>query len=201
MDSFITGSRKMVGTKPIEISENGYHNATASTDNHFPIPEAQAGIYYPRLWLEAFMRGALHWAPYEVADQYPNAARTLLQRWFGLYTYNWTPKLAALAVGRMSRLHADPGSPYAPARLPIRFGAIPSNLKSQLFGKRDGTYVLDLWRTSSIWTPARAGGAPVSVSSQNVTIEFPSPTKVTRYLPSTPAVAGDSTPFVPKAAS
>lgn len=200
MDSFTTGARKLAGSsKPIEYSETGYHNATASTDSHLPLPEAQAGIYYPRSLLEAYRRGALRWAPYELVDEYPDAGRTNAQRWFGLYRYDWSAKPAALAVGRTMRLHEDVGGAYTPAKLPVIIDNPVGDLLWVPFGKRDGSYLIDLWRTVSIWTGAVAGGSAKAVTPVNVTVKFPSPMKVTRHLPSSPAAANASS-FVSVAA-
>lgn len=199
MDAFITAGRRMA-TKVPEFSEESYHNATQSTDNHLSAPENVAGIYFARLLLEAWSRGVNRCETYELADQYPEPALTNPQRHFGLFRYGWIPKPAAYAYAHLMFLHADPGSPYSPAPLPIKVGG-PSDLRWTIFGKRDGSYVVDFWRAgTSIWTPAKSGaGTAKTVSPQTVTVTLPAEKTLTRYMvDGTPGYS--ATPYEPRAA-
>jgi hypothetical protein len=72
------GNAKSVsGTKPIYMTESGYHNALQQANNdHPPTPEDIAAVYVPRLFLDNFRRGIARTYLYGLFDERAGLAAT-----------------------------------------------------------------------------------------------------------------------------
>lgn len=156
--------------KPIWATETGYHNALAWTGENKPVPEDVAATYMPRLFLEYWRWGIQRTFAYELLDQFYEPEEEEAESHFGLLRNDLTPKPAFEALRNTIAILADPGAPFAPAALDYTLseggvplaGAESPDLHKVLLQKRDGSFYLALWRTTSVWDPA--GGAPIAAA-------------------------------------
>src|SRR3954447_22189760 len=98
LDDQLTAERTVTGSKPVMITETGYHNAMAYGGGHRPTSERAAGIYMPRLLLEHFRRGIPRTWLYELIDERLNTDNTNAEAHFGLLRNDWSEKPAATAL-------------------------------------------------------------------------------------------------------
>lgn len=164
------------GTKPIFATETGYHTALGWHGEHPPATEAAMATYMPRLFMEYFRWGIVRTFSYELLDEWPDPLLAERESNFGLLRHDLSPKPAFDALRNTIQILADPGAPFAPAELDYTLGEAgilfpgpeSTGLHKVLLQKRDGSFYLALWRTSSVWDPiARqtlsAPAAPVEV--------------------------------------
>lgn len=172
MDEQLQNEKIVAGSKPAAITEMGYHNATRTTSTHPPTSEAAVGIYTPRLYLEYFNRRVPRVYQYELYDHFVDKSGTGLanhEAHFGLISYDGRKKPAYRALRNLLALTADRGPAHTPGKLSYsltRPGTMP--ISQTLLQKRDGTFVLLLWRNVSVWDFKNRADTPVS--PVNVTI-------------------------------
>jgi VCBS repeat-containing protein len=181
MDLQIANQAIISGSKPVVVTEAGYHDAMASTGKHYPAPEEVAGTYVPRLMLEYHKRGVRSYL-YELFEQNPEPAYTDMESHFGLVRADGTPKPAYHAVRNMVRLTADPGEAFTPGALSYSAASSAAGLKQTLLQRRDGTFVLLLWRDVAVWDPiAKVHLKPAPAA---VNVRLGDAAKVTTHRPS-----------------
>ncbi len=164
-----TAVRGSIPHKPLVTTEAGYHNALNTTNGHRPVPEDVAGVYTPRVLLEHFLRGEERVYTYELIDEFDDPGLTDPEAHFGLLRRDWSPKPAYAAMKNLLGLLADPGPDFTAAPLPLKATGFPSDGKYLLTQKRDGQYVLLLWRDVAVYDPVlqqRQSTTPASVSLQ-----------------------------------
>lgn len=185
-------------SKPMWLTECGYNTAIHAVDGNSPVTEAVQAVYTPILMLEAYRRGITRAYLYELADDRRNDALDNTEKNFGLFAWDaqvepsWRAKPAATSLRNMQGLLADPGSAYTPPGLQIAVTGGDSGLRQLLFGKRDGSYLLCLWRDVSVWTPSatvKNGGKPVTVAGQTISVALGSSKTIKRYQPDSSASA------------
>ena len=169
-------------TKPLITTEAGYHNAMSSTNGHRPVPEDVAGVYTPRLMLEHFLKGELRTYTYELIDEFDDPGKTDPEANFGLLHRDFTPKPAFSAMKNLLGLLSDPGPAFTPQSLPFWVTGYPSDGKYVLTQKRNGQYVLLLWRDASIYDPVTKQPQPVTPT--NVTLTLAKAANLSVYRPS-----------------
>ncbi len=162
--------RTVVPSKPLITTEAGYHNAVNTTNGHLPVDEKTAGVYMPRLLLDHVMRGEERVYSYELIDEFDNTAKTNPEAHFGLLRRDWSPKPAYTAMKTLLGLMADPGPEFATQPLSLASAGWPSDGKYLVTQKRDGSYVLLLWRDAQVWDPVLRTALPNPTA--NVTLTF-----------------------------
>jgi fibronectin type III domain protein len=177
-----TAVRGSVPSKPLVTTEAGYHNALNTTNGHLPVPEDVAGVYTPRLLLEHFLRGEKRVYTYELIDEFDDPGLTNPEAHFGLLHRDFSPKPAYTAMKNLLGLLADPGAAFTPASLPVKVAGYPSDGKYVLTQKRNGQYVLLLWRDVQIYDPATK--QPQAVTPTNVTLQLAKTSHIKVYRPS-----------------
>jgi Fibronectin type III domain len=157
---------------PIVTTEAGYHNATETSNGHLPVPETVAGVYLPRLLLEHLLRGEQRVYSYELIDEFEDSGRTNPEANFGLLRHDLSHKPAYDAMKNLLGLLADPGPSFAPGSLALALDGLPSDgsTRAVLTQKRDGEFVLLLWRDVSIYDPSKQ--EPIQVTPADVTIRL-----------------------------
>lgn len=175
--------RESLPDGPLVTTEAGYHNATAAEGNHRGVPEDVAGVYLPRLLLEHVARGEERMYSYELIDSFDDPDLTDPEAHFGLLRHDLTPKPAFTAMRRLLALLADPGPAFEPQALPISATGFPADARYLLTQKRDGRFVLLLWRDVSIFDPVAQ--RPLDVTPADVTLDVDSPRDFTVHRPST----------------
>jgi len=188
MTAAIRGS---IASKPLVTTEAGYHNAMNTTNGHRPVPEDVAGVYLPRLLLEHYLRGEKRLYSYELIDEFADPGLTNPEANFGLLRRDWSPKPAFTAVKNTLALLDDPGPAFTPTALPIRVAGFPSDGKYVVTQKRNGQYVVLLWRDVSVYDPVLQ--QPQNVAPTNVTMELAKTSSVKVYRPSSGAAAVSET--------
>ncbi len=135
-----------------EFTEAGYHNALAAEAYHTPVSEEVAAIYLPRLLVTAFAGGARRTFLYELIDGKPDPGLADPQQHFGLLRNDLTPKPAFAALAALLRgLRSSPGAPASELpELAISPGR-EAGVQHVVLRRRDGSRVLALWRTVSVW--------------------------------------------------
>lgn len=125
--------------------------------------------------------GVLHQFYYEFLDD-PDTTGTDRESNLGLVEVpnktdpnTWTPKLAFNSMKAFLADMKDVGDPFTPEALPLTVTG-DSNVLWRLYGKRNGTYKLVMWKDNqNLWSEA---GGYVTVSTSNMTVETPLGTEV-----------------------
>ena len=177
-----TAIRGSIPDKPLVTTESGYHNAMNTTNGHRPVPEDVAGVYTPRVLLEHYLRGEKRVYTYELIDEFDNPGLTNPEAHFGLLRRDWSPKPAYTAMKNLLGLLDDPGPSFTPASLPVKVTGYPSDGKYVLTQKRNGQYVLLLWRDVSLYDPVTQ--TPQPVTPTNVTLQLAKGMNLSVYRPS-----------------
>jgi hypothetical protein len=160
MSFYICEARINAGpTAPLYITETGY-----STFGE--IDEKTAGKYISRALLFDSLAGIVRTYIYELHDDGTDTTNS--EDGYGLFRYDGTPKPAFNAVRSEIALLSDPGPSFAPAPLAYSVTGVAS-LRHELFQKRDGTYVLAIWKEARSWNPYRLREIPVAPSPVTVT--------------------------------
>jgi hypothetical protein len=115
------------------------------------------------------LRGDQRMYSYELIDEFDDPDLTNPEANFGLLHRDLTPKPAYTAMQNLLGLLADPGSSsFEPGSLAIEADGLPAGeARYVLTQKRNGQFVLLLWRDVSIWDPVeqeRVGVAPADVT-------------------------------------
>jgi hypothetical protein len=160
--------RKVWPGLPIVTTETGYLNDLSDPQG---IPETVAAKYLPRLLLEQYAHGIRRTYIYELLDVV-NAKNTVHST-FGLVHSDFSPKPAYLAIQHMIGILADPGSPFTPHDLAFTLSGQLSDVHHLLFQKRDGTYLLTLWKEFPSYDVNAK--KPLPVASQQVICTLPTP--------------------------
>ncbi|WP_435747055.1 hypothetical protein [Nocardioides sp. SYSU DS0663] len=162
--------RAVISGKPLVTTEAGYHNATNTTNGHNPASERAAGLYLPRLLLEHYTRGHARLYSYELIDEFHDPAKVNPEAHFGLLRRDWSPKPAYTAMKTLLGLLADPGPDFATTPLRLKVDGWPSDGRFVVTQKRDGRYVVLLYRDVSVWDPQARRDLPVEAA--DVTLAF-----------------------------
>jgi hypothetical protein len=178
-----TALRTVTPTQPLVVTEAGYHNAINTTNGHLPVPEDVSGVYLPRLMLEHYLHGDMRTYSYELIDEFDDPGLTNPEAHFGLLSHDLSPKPAYTAMKTLLGLLSDPGPSFRPSSLPVSVTGAPSDTRQLLTQKRDGSYVLLLWRDASVYDPVTHTSQPVQPS--NVTVNLASRASFDVYRPST----------------
>jgi hypothetical protein len=159
---------------PQVTTEAGYHNALGTDPvRHLPVPEDVAGVYMPRMLLEHVARGEQRMYGYELIDEFDDPGLADPEAHFGLLRHDLTPKPAYTAMKSLLGLLADPGPSFTPGSLPIDADDFPSDARYLLTQKRDGRFVLLLWRDVNVYDPVTQEQVPVAPEPVNVRLAQP----------------------------
>lgn len=180
----ITSAQQAVAPhKPVVFTESGYHDAMNAVGGHPPAPEDVVGIYAPRMLLDHILAGTRRLYLYELLDERPDPTGTDAEGSFGLLRNDFTAKPAYTALKNLLALTADPGPAFQPGTLGYQVNGGSADLRQLLLQKRDGTFVLLLWRDVSVYD--RLLHRRVPVSPDRMTLQLAEPATVTVSRPST----------------
>lgn len=178
-------------TQPATNTESGYFTSwSGSKAVSWVPPDVHAKYIRKHLmaWRHldrkaATPRGVLHQFYYELLDD-PDPAGTNREANLGLVEVpnrtdpsTWKVKPAYTKMQRFLAAMADPGAPFKPKALPLSVTG-DSNVRWRLYGKRNGTYQLVLWKDNqNIWT---AAGGYAAIGTSTMTVQTPQGTKTVR---------------------
>jgi hypothetical protein len=161
---------RVSGTKPIVVTEAGFHNALAQTNGDQPATnEAGAAVYTVRTVLEHYVAGLERTYIFQLID-YRNDPYTSHAN-FGLLRNDWSPKPAFTALKNLLTMVGRSG-PAEVARLPYAISGDMSDLRQLVLQKGDGSHLLILWRTASVWN--RDTQQSLAVVPKRYTLTLPS---------------------------
>jgi hypothetical protein len=152
IDLQLDNQRIIAGDKPVVVTEAGYHGAMATREKHYATPEDIAATYVPRLFLEYHRRGVRAYT-YELLDQVPEPTLTDKEEHFGLIAVGGRRKPSFHALRNLIALVDDKGEAFTPGSLSYATRSSAPGLQEMLMQRRDGTFVLFLWRDVSVWDP------------------------------------------------
>lgn len=188
VDTFMPEFTVPSGSKPMMMTETGYHNAVNTPGHgHRPASELAAGKYLPRLFFEYFNRGFVRTFSYEFIDGLPDPGRSEIESNFGLLRHDGSEKPAFTAVKNVISLLKDPGPAFTPSSLNYSLSGNTSDVHQTLLQKRDGTFYLALWLEKSSYDTGMRANEPqnpdlepgrrrdFAVASQSVTLAFGAP--------------------------
>jgi hypothetical protein len=164
VETFLPQYEKVVGGKPMVMTETGYTNATAAgTGGNRPVSEKASAKYLPRLLLEFFNRKFVRTYPYELLDDQPDPSLADAEKHFGIVRADGTEKPAYVAEKSLVALLADPGPSLEPTTLDWSAATMVSwKVHHSLLQKRDGTFFLALWREIASYDTGWRQGPPAT---------------------------------------
>lgn len=167
LDSWYIPYAKVIAgpSKPLVVTEVGYHNAINNPQSASAISELASSKYLPRLNLEYFNRGIKRVFLYELINQGPGRDQ---EENFGLLRHDGSPKPAFIAIKNLILLLKDPGTSFPLKSLNYSLSGDTTNVRHTLLQKRDGTFYLILWQGVPSFSPQKK--TDISVLAQQVTL-------------------------------
>jgi len=138
------------GTKPIIAGEIGYHNAVNTTTTHPGVSEKAAGIYVPRMYLDAFSRGIPRSFAYELMNLSEDGGVSRDNN-FGLLHNDFSEKPAFTSLKTLMRLLGDTTEQGTLGGLRYEVSGDTTNVRQVLLQDPDGAFYLALWQDASVW--------------------------------------------------
>jgi hypothetical protein len=140
--------RVSCGGLPVRVTETGY----TTRGIHLKVNDRAAAGYLPVALLTNVANGIPRTYLYELVDEGSFVAdEEYGQNTFGILTEQFEPKPSYLAIRDLMRLTADPGPSFDPEPLDVTVAG--EGISTVLFQRRDGAYLLALWRTDSLYDP------------------------------------------------
>lgn len=174
---------------PIIVTETGYHDYAGYQTHNKGIPPDVEAKYLPRLFLYYLDCGVTLTCTYEFIDHLPgwynpDSPSREYELHFGL-VYGWpqynramqnpppvgTPKPVFYALKNLIALFADPGEFHETQPLEFTIENASDSLRHMLFQKRDGTYLLVLWREVECYDTMNDTMLPVASETVRVRLD------------------------------
>ena len=179
----VTRLRPVAGDKPVVATDVGFHTALGAAAPAQPgVDERTAAVYTLRTVLEHFDDGIQRTYLRELVDEAndPNMERVS----YGLMHADFTPKPAYTALQRLLALAAQ-GSPPVVRELDHGVAGAGRDVRELVLDRADGTALVVLWRTASIWD--RSAKRELTVRPDTVHVQIPAVRGVTITDPVTGA--------------
>ncbi|MEI2776724.1 MAG: hypothetical protein V9G19_12300 [Tetrasphaera sp.] len=192
-DDMIARQRIVCGSKPMYVTETGWHNAVNWRGPHYYTPEAVAGLYAPRLLLEYFIRDVPKLAIYKLTDS-NDPDKNDRESNFGLLRVDGSRKPAYTSFANlntiMTRQYRTGGRAGTPLSFTFRGG--PADLRTALVARPDGRYLFFLWRSqAAVWDPKKR--LNLTPTTETATIDWGGTRSVRRFAPATSSTAISTT--------
>ncbi len=139
-------ARMASGSKPVVITETGYHNALNDHTDQPAVSEAAAGKYMPRLLLENFGRGIVRTYLYEFFDEAPDPSLKDNQLHWGIVRADGSEKPAFTALKNLISELGDTAEPASSTSFAWTLDAASSDIHHVLLQKSTGEIDLVLWQ-------------------------------------------------------
>ena len=145
---------------PAVLTETGY--STGEATNAQPtlaIDEDVQAKYLLNAIFDSYTLGAKRTFIYELMDDSPDTPASSLEKHYGLFHADGTPKPAAVGLHNLMAIMGGSGAEAASASIPLSYSLSTSggdgyDLREMklLLEKPDGTYLLVLWAEPSLWS-------------------------------------------------
>ena len=174
-DNWMKTGQLDVPGKPTVVTETGANTSTAGVD------EAVQGKQVLNSLMDAARAGTPATYLYELVDSHNNGPSDP-ESHFGLYSYDWTPKPAAVDVHNFTAILSDGGAlSGTPGTLDYAIQGVPQWGGHHLFQEGDGTKDIVVWAEPDIWdqntkTEIAAPNTPITIdlaTAANVAIYDP----------------------------
>lgn len=156
------------GTKPISVTETGYHDALYSTQQS-PVPSAISAKYLPRLLMYFYQTGVKRTFLYELADEHLSD-NTNMENAFGLVAADGTNKPTFKAMKNLVAMLCDRTTPTTLGSLDYTVSSSSSTIQTMLFQKNNGIYYLAIWSEQPAWD--RVNRKELPVTTYTATVNF-----------------------------
>lgn len=192
--------------RPVFVSEYGWANTSQDDPDGIgyaggaqSLPATVTAHYAVKAPLTALDTGYAAIAAYELLEN-PPPYDTDQDHREGKFGYvrvpsddpaDWSAKPALTAVAFLLTLFRDPGPAPALQPLQMALSGLPADARWRLFVKRDGAYLLALWRHVQLYEsdPSDNSGAYTSAAAVDVTLTLTAARAITVYEPSTSGAA------------
>jgi len=132
-----------------------------------PCSEAVQAVYAVRTYLQHFTDGIGRTYMYELMEESPDPGLTNSEDHFGLLRSDFSEKPAFVAIKNLLSLNGDS----------------TGDLQQLVLQRANGSYVVALWRTASIWNHDTLTN--VNVTPEQISVGLPTATSVTAADPIT----------------
>jgi autotransporter passenger strand-loop-strand repeat protein len=153
---------------PVYLTEVGVSSAGFTAGASRTADAQTEAIIDVNAVLDGFASGAAKTFIYELMDE-PGAADAV-ERHFGLFNSDGTPKLAATAIGNLTHILSDDGSGSVPTgSASYSLTGLPSTASSMLLEKSDGTFAIVIWNGRAVlYNGSSATTVPTSTITLNL---------------------------------
>lgn len=162
--------------QPLVVTEAGYHTAPEARNPDGVLTgasEEAAAVYLPRMLLGLKNEDVARTYLFELRD-HRNFGPQDQESYFGLLRWDGTRRLAFGAMARLFSALDDPGPAHTPEPLAYELtDDLGGEVRTRLFGRRDGSYVLAVWRAVPVWDPVEQRPVPVTPRRVGVTLGEP----------------------------
>lgn len=187
MADAIATARKVSGTKPMLVTECGYHNKE-NNPNHPGISERAAAIYHIHLPFVYFSQGIVRSYKYEFLDLKSDVGMTDMECHFGLVRSDGSVKPSFTALKNLLQLLNDTDKSFTLQPLPVQITAPDeAQVQSTLLQKSDGSWWLALFRNVTVYDLKNR--RDVDVASVPVKLRFDRNVNTRLYCPNESAKA------------
>jgi hypothetical protein len=189
----LAGAASTSGTKPVWVTESGYHNTVNCLDcgGHYPVSEKAGGVYLPRMFMENFRRGIPRTYAYELIDLLADPEKDNLQSNFGLLRNDGSRKPGFVALRNLMSILADSGSATGTLAYSLQCPDCPEPMRQVLLRKSTGAYYLVVWRETSVWS--RTTRTDITNKTRYADLNLSSASELEVFEPSQSTAAIDTT--------
>lgn len=167
-------------SKPVVITETGYHGLVNTSNGHKGVPDDISGKYMPRLFLEHFNYGIPRTFMYELIDVYYSSSA--VDKNLGLLRNDGSERPSFKAMKNLIGLVKDTRTSFTPGSLDYVLGGDTENIHRTLLQKQDGRFYLILWQEVSGFNVDTKQVIKVDSQKVNLTLNTEI-TKATIYVP------------------
>lgn len=182
MDAALTEARRVSGSRPLLVTECGYHNKERNP-NHPGVSERAAAIYHLHLFFIYFNQGVERSYKYELLDLRRDDAMTDMECHFGLVRADGSVKPSFTAIRNLLRIVADDAKrEYKCRPLAVKVEAPEGvTVRTTLLQTSDGRWFLALMRECEVYDLKRM--KDVAVDPVDVVVRTGRRLDVRRYVP------------------
>lgn len=167
----------VAGTKPVIASESGYDNGFEDTASAYGVTELASYKYVPRQFMDFYQAGRPNFFLYELADDMvDNTGPTghgFREYHWGLVREDLSYKPSAYAVKNLIAHLSDAGEEFTAGSLDYTVTGGNADLRQVLLQKRDGSYILALWKDVKVYDNANRVDITNPASAITVNVNGP----------------------------
>lgn len=175
LDDAVAAAKAASPGQGLYVTEAGYHTAPLArghTGELTGVSEMVQSVYLPRMFLGLRNGGADRVYLFQLRDR-RNFGPADQESSFGLLRWDGSKRPAFGAVTRLISALDDPGPTYTPAPLRYSVDDPTGDVQSRIYGRRDGSYVMAIWRAVPVWDPLTQSPLHVRPARVGITLDEP----------------------------